>query len=781
LVTRSEPVLAAAVRLVYPIAIYGVIFSLALAGPAGAAVYYVDRNHPSASDTNPGSESQPWATIAKANSTLQAGDTVIIKAGTYESRIAPWRSGAPGAYITYQRYEDDLVVLSGASLEPGIWLYNKSYVKVDGITLDWVHKHAWIQYGSDHNIIRNCHFMNVVSGGGSTSGILIERDSDYNQLLDSVLEHAGTDGGDTICIRREATHNLIQGSSVLEGGHACWAIRGSSFNILRDNYFVNPSQKIAEVYDSVTLGPSVMTEHNVIEGNRFDYIPKHPDRSPYSGIQFCGQNTIIRRNRFYDECGPGLRLGIWGSGSFPEAGRDFGNRIYHNVFYGNRLSGIITCAVTSVEIDFSDNVIKNNILSENWYDQQDFRSHCPLYFTCNGHTIQFKPGRLDGYLFENNCVYGSESDWVIVGGWRVALFEPPNHDLAWWEANHPALFRDNVQTDPQFLDAPNWDFHLTGGSPMIDAGAHLTAVAADSSGPELLVADAKYFCDGFGIDGVAGDVIRLEGSAQTARVLAVDYGTNTLTLDRPVSAVVGQGVSLDYLGAAPDIGAFEYVSPVQVVGRYVFYNNSDWDGWGPAANADDDGAIAPDKQALLPGGTATFANYTSYARGINGIMIDVDGLAGTPTVGDFAFKVGNDETPDDWTVLTDPGISVSLRAGAGAGGADRVTIILPDNLVENQWLQVTMLATAETGLDSADVFYFGNAIGETGDNPADARVTPTDVVRVRDNPRTIGQNPAAVDSPYDFNRDRNVGPADAILARDHGSNSMTALQLITVP
>ena len=31
--------------------------------------------------------------------------------------------------------------------------------------------------------------------------------------------------------------------------------------------------------------------------------------------------------------------------------------------------------------------------------------------------------------------------------------------------------------------------------------------------------------------------------------------------------------------------------------------------------------------ALLPGGIATFANYTSYTRGINGIMIDVSDLA----------------------------------------------------------------------------------------------------------------------------------------------------------
>ena len=62
----------------------------------------------------------------------------------------------------------------------------------------------------------------------------------------------------------------------------------------------------------------------------------------------------------------------------------------------------------------------------------------------------------------------------------------------------------------------------------------------------------------------------------------------------------------------------------RVVGRYVFYNNSRFDGG--STGAADDAAIATDKQALLPGAGATFANYTSYSRGINGVMIDFSGM-----------------------------------------------------------------------------------------------------------------------------------------------------------
>ncbi len=220
--------------------------------------------------------------------------------------------------------------------------------------------------------------------------------------------------------------------------------------------------------------------------------------------------------------------------------------------------------------------------------------------------------------------------------------------------------------------------------------------------------------------------------------------------------------------------------PASVAGRYVMYNNSAFDGNDAAANASDDGAIATNKTALLPGGTATFANYTSYARGINGVMVDIENAPGVPTASDFTFKVGNDSNPAGWSAAPAPS-SITVRGGAGAGGSDRITIIWADNAIAKQWLQVTVLATANTGLLSADIFYFGNAIGETGNSPADAEVSPADEIGVRNNSHTLGINPAGVTDAYDFNRDRKVGPTDQIICRNNGTSGPTALQLITVP
>jgi PKD repeat protein len=217
--------------------------------------------------------------------------------------------------------------------------------------------------------------------------------------------------------------------------------------------------------------------------------------------------------------------------------------------------------------------------------------------------------------------------------------------------------------------------------------------------------------------------------------------------------------------------------PASVVGRHVLYNNSAFD----AGAAGDDGAIAPDKVALLPGQTAAFVNYTSYSRGLNGIVVDIAGLHDPAelTADDFAFRVGNNDETGGWSAAPAP-LSISVRPGEGAGGADRVTIVWSDNAIQKQWLEVTIESTEDTGLAAADVFYFGNAIGETGNSTANAIVSSADEALARLNLRGPF-NPAPLDFLYDFNRDRLVNSADQALARLGVTNAFSALRLISPP
>jgi Right handed beta helix region len=86
-------------------------------GGGGAGTFYVS---PSGSDGNPGTQAQPWKSLYKAATTLQAGQTAIFEDGTYaETRVARFANGgtasAPivikarnrfGAVIRFQGLQD---------------------------------------------------------------------------------------------------------------------------------------------------------------------------------------------------------------------------------------------------------------------------------------------------------------------------------------------------------------------------------------------------------------------------------------------------------------------------------------------------------------------------------------------------------------------------------------------------------------------------------------------------------------------------------------------------
>ena len=211
-----------------------------------------------------------------------------------------------------------------------------------------------------------------------------------------------------------------------------------------------------------------------------------------------------------------------------------------------------------------------------------------------------------------------------------------------------------------------------------------------------------------------------------------------------------------------------------IVGRYVFYGDSVYD-----TGSSISPAIAPDKTALLPGHSSTFANYTSYSKGINGIAIDAVNWPAAPVAGDFVLRAGNTASPAAWSTVSQP-VIYSIQRGAGTGGSDRIVLRLPDGAIRNEWLQITVNANADTGLGAPDVFYFGNAPGDDGHNLSSAVVDASDVAGARADSHGFA-NPAPVTDLYDFNRDGRVDATDQLIARNNIDTSATALQMLTAP
>ncbi|AJG91226.1 hypothetical protein BG03_5706 (plasmid) [Bacillus cereus] len=96
--------------------------------------YYV---FPAGSDLNPGTLDQPFATIQKAANVAKEGSTVYIRGGVYNQKVRVTHSGASGAPITFQNYQDEKVILDGSTVkleDDGLFtIEDKNYIQVKGL------------------------------------------------------------------------------------------------------------------------------------------------------------------------------------------------------------------------------------------------------------------------------------------------------------------------------------------------------------------------------------------------------------------------------------------------------------------------------------------------------------------------------------------------------------------------------------------------------------------------------------------------------------------------
>src|SRR5438552_2085039 len=76
---------------------------------ASAATYYVATN---GIDTNPGTISQPFATLQKAANLANPGDTIYMRGGTYTlaAQITISRNGSSGNYINVVNYPGEVPI-----------------------------------------------------------------------------------------------------------------------------------------------------------------------------------------------------------------------------------------------------------------------------------------------------------------------------------------------------------------------------------------------------------------------------------------------------------------------------------------------------------------------------------------------------------------------------------------------------------------------------------------------------------------------------------------------
>jgi hypothetical protein len=243
------------------------------------------------------------------------------------------------------------------------------------------------------------------------------------------------------------------------------------------------------------------------------------------------------------------------------------------------------------------------------------------------------------------------------------------------------------------------------------------------------------------------------------------------------------GLSVNVTNGKTAAGENFVVAPVSVANEYLFYyGSSAFDGGATSPSSADQNAIATDKSALLPGQTATFSNVSSYIDGVNGILIDFANLpAGvTFSASDFQFAVGNNSTPSGWTAGPAP---TSIATWTGKNGDTFADIVWSNGAIRNEWLQVTVLADADTHLAANNVFYFGSLVAATGAsvtstiNGSLLQVTSADVEQTELN--LTEQSTVPITSLYDFDRNGQVTSTDVEYA-ELNLTEQSGLQLINL-
>jgi hypothetical protein len=560
--------------------------------------YYVAQNGNNAASGTIGS---PWGSLQRASSGLRPGDTVLVRDGVYHERFVPSNAGAVNAPIVYRAFPGEYVEIDGSPdgelnvvaiyanhiVMEGFTITNQNYLRTLGKPDYWVQlegndiifrKNRVFTVGDvwDNTYVRGAISRGIVVAGRNCT---VEQCYVRGQVFGIVL---GGIAPRNLIIRQDTVHATGQnnidvmanedGSTGYQNTLIEYCVLDTSF--IEDNIQFEPyySDQNNTIYNRGTIvrynrmgnaaenaidlkgAGHTIIDHNYLFGSSSD------DDGPLNGHDISGGTgietstvgvptrfTIVRYNVIWDHA-TGTTLAE-------------GDRYINNVFLNNRRNwqgpnqtdDNHTC-LRSWTMANEKRVFINNILGG----------------MPNGSMLNFRMDWGDKFLLDHNLYYERSGPATFVH--RISGTIVTERGIGAWKAILGSFAgygymqgkdQNSIEADPRFLNVPDypvgfdpaWNFALQSGSPAIDAGMTATfARQAGNGSTSVVVDDAYFFCDGFGI--TEGDQIRI-GPTEPVRILAVNYDNNTVTLAAPRTWLAGDGVHLAFEGPAPDIGAFE--------------------------------------------------------------------------------------------------------------------------------------------------------------------------------------------------------------------------------
>ncbi|WP_409342822.1 right-handed parallel beta-helix repeat-containing protein [Paenibacillus sp. MBLB4367] len=481
-------------------------------GNEPGSTYYVS---PTGSDLNPGSESKPWKTMAKAAETVQRGDTVIFEDGVYqETRVVQFARGGT---------ENERIVFKARNKHQAIiQFYNLPTTKL------MIRGTPYITL-QDFDITQNIRGIN-------TGDILVSvrEGADHVQIIGNKFSKAFEEG-----VKGYLIHDLL-----VEG------------NIISD--------MTHEAVDFVNVHSSIVRNNDISEIGRVGLLAKGGS----SDIQIYN-NTIRNRmaNMFLGAIYLGGQTDSVSTFDSSVNGYEAWNLVaYNNTIIAEDVNGASTIDKGIIFMGTKDSAAYNNIISGVNYG---------VYLEVPDNMIPnvnwaWRPDNVNP-VFMNNIIVNSSKEAVKLAGAKMPINLTRDYNLYDGNAGlNGSGELHGVYANPRIANLNDGDWHLKEGSPAIGAGKAIPGFVLKTG--ETIDISADY--DGLSRGTVWDQGIYRQGtyvsdnqprtnetsltsassSIPSGETFKVRYGLNSVA-----ERVYAQEVILTY-----DPGSVEFISAVSV-------------------------------------------------------------------------------------------------------------------------------------------------------------------------------------------------------------------------
>lgn len=420
-------------------------------------------------DSNNGTIDSPYATVYKAISKANAGQTIYVRGGTYNQNIVITKSGTENNYITIRNYPNEKPVFDhtnyatdgGAIIE-----FSKvNYIHIQGIKLCNKNLKSNSGYGilmrqGNHIIIKDVEISNInvpdptSSKVGANAIILYGNNASVpisNVLIDGCYVHdCQTGWNEAVTVNGNSEYVNVINNKIENIGNIGLDFAGH-FNACKDSS-LDQARYCVAVGNIVSkcVSPNATSYGLYNDGGRDNTFDRNIVYECSGGIEIGSEegakysdypvkNIVVKNNLVYNNTQAGLSVGGYDNDA---TGIVYNTKIYNNTLVNNGNSdGGKELGINKT----SGTDIRNNI----FYKDNDLELV----------RIRFTEDLAGNLTFKNNCYYSTRT----ASNFKIIRYDETFRGFDNWKT---ASGETGIYENPSFGE----EYSLLKNSPCIDAG-----------------------------------------------------------------------------------------------------------------------------------------------------------------------------------------------------------------------------------------------------------------------------------------------------------------------